>query len=194
MIKDQLVIDEEGRAHDPLGSLFQQPSIRKDFDVRADVFPDRPITRDELLKIEHSFLEAAKAHKPGFLAEDPFPLEHSFAEGIYVREIRVPAGCLITTELFKQSHATFLLSGEVSMMTEEGRKRVKAPAQWITKAGVKRLIFTHSDVVWTTVHANPTEERDLERLRAKIVASSYEELEADIIEILDYKKEAPCHS
>jgi hypothetical protein len=166
----------------------------KDFDVMKEVFPDRGITRDELTTIEHIFKRAVIQKREGFLSTDPFPLKHTFAEGLYVREIRVPAGSLIVTELFKQSHATFLLQGEVSVMTEDGKSRIKAPGQWITPAGVKRLIFTHSDVIWTTVHSNPNDSRDVEVVRQIVISPSYEELESNIIDIISHNKEdLPWH-
>jgi hypothetical protein len=68
------------------------------------------------------------------------------------------------------------MSGEVSVMTEDGGvERLKAPMSLITKAGTKRVIYCHSDVVWTTVHA--TKERDLEKIESEVIAKTYEELE-----------------
>ncbi len=117
------------------------------------------------------------AQQPGAKFGNCYPLEHSFGDGIYVRQISVPAGEIIVTRLFRQTHATFLLKGEVSVVTENGVERIKAPFSLITKTGTKRVIFTHTDVVWTTVHANPDEIRDIEKLEDQITAKSYEELE-----------------
>lgn len=100
---------------------------------------------------------------------DCFPLKHSFAEGVYVREINVPAGHLVVTKTFKQDHATFLMSGDVSILTEEGVKDLSGACHFITKAGVKRVILCRTDVVWVTVHGNKDNERDLDKIESFVI-------------------------
>lgn len=135
-----------------------------------------PVEKSEMRKKILSF-EEFLAQQPGAKFGNCYPLEHSFGDGIYVRQIRVPAGEIIVTREFKQTHATFLLHGEVSIATDSGVERLVAPYSFITKAGVKRVIFTHSDVIWTTVHANPLEERDIEKLESQIADETYKALE-----------------
>lgn len=121
-------------------------------------------------------LESALAEIPGVMKGDCYPLEHAFADGLYVRTIIVPRGQLIVTKLFKQTHATFLLSGEVSVISDTGGiQRIKAPFQMITKAGTKRVIYTHTEVVWTTVHA--TVEKDLQKIEEEVIAKTFEEVD-----------------
>lgn len=129
------------------------------------------IPKEKILAFEKAFSKV-----PGVMFGDCFPLEHSFADGLYIREIRVPAGSLVVTKLFKQTHATFLMKGEVSVVTESGIVRMKAPCQLITKKGTKRVIFVHEDVVWTTVHANPGDSKDLQLIESRVIAKNYGEL------------------
>lgn len=128
----------------------------------------KKVSRETILALEEGL-----ANCPGAKFGNCYPLKHTFAEGIYVREIRVPAGEVIVTREFKQSHATFLLSGEVSIVTSAGFERVTAPYSWITKQGVKRVIYTHTEVVWTTVHNNPDDERDISILESRIADERY---------------------
>ena len=47
------------------------------------------------------------------------PLKHSFSDGIYVREIFIPQGMLLTGKIHKHKHPNFLLKGEVMVKTKK---------------------------------------------------------------------------
>jgi len=111
---------------------------------------------------------------PGAMVGDCFPLKHTFVDGAYVREITMPKGALLTSKIHKIRHPYFVLKGEVSVLTENGVIRIKAPYSGITEAGTKRVLFIHEDTVWTTVHI--TNETDLEKIEKQIIAENYEEL------------------
>ena len=106
------------------------------------------------------------------------PLKHSFSDGIYVREIFIPAGMFIVGKIHKHDHPNFLLKGEVIVVTEDGTEELTRPLSMISKAGTKRALYAKTDLVWTTVHANPTNTEDLEELEKEIIAPTY----------LDYEK------
>lgn len=130
--------------------------------------------RSGIAQLEASIKDYIKANG---IPEIEFPLKHSFADGLYIREISVPAGMLIVTKLFKQSHATFVLKGRLAVVTEEdGLKELVAPCAMVTKAGVKRALYTHEDTVWITVHANPENETDLAKIEDMVIAKKYSEL------------------
>gem|GEM_PF-1784384 len=125
-------------------------------------------------------LEAAMASTPGFEKGDnpKCPLKHSFADGIYVREIFIPKGWLIVGKIHKHAHPNFLMSGEVSVVTEGGGiERIQGPKAMISPAATKRALYAHTDLVWITVHANPDNSKDLDELEDLIIAKSYEELQ-----------------
>jgi len=103
------------------------------------------------------------------------PLYHYFTPGIYTREIRIPAGNILTGKIHKHQHPSFLLEGEVECATEEnGIEHIKAPMLMISAAGTKRAIRTITDTIWVTVHHNPTNTTDLLELEQEIIAPSYE--------------------
>jgi len=112
---------------------------------------------------------------------DKNPLKHSFADGCYIREIFNPAGELIVTKIHKISHPFFLMKGEMSILTENGFKRIKAPYHGITPAGTKRIIYTHSDIIFVTVHV--TKERDLEKIEEEIIAKDFDDIRINKEEI-----------
>jgi len=106
------------------------------------------------------------------------PLKHSFSDGIYVREITIPAGMLILGKIHKHDHPNFLLKGEVIVITEEGGvEELKAPCSMISKPGTKRALYAKTELVWTTVHLNPTNTQDLDELEKEIIAPTYDAYE-----------------
>jgi len=110
---------------------------------------------------------------------DECPLKHSFADGIYVREIFIPKGMLIVGKLHKHEHPNFLMSGSVQVITESGGKEtLTAPLSMISPAGTKRVVFTLEDTVWITIHrTDKTNPKDAEE---DIIAKSYAELPDEV--------------
>ena len=99
------------------------------------------------------------------------PVKHTFTDGYYMREIFSPAGQLLISKIHKREHAYFLMEGELSILTEEGVFRIKAPHQGITKPGTKRVIYTHSDVSFITVHG--TNKKTVEEVEEEVIAKDY---------------------
>ena len=66
------------------------------------------------------------------------------------------------------------MKGEMSILTKEGTQRIKAPYQGITKAGTKRIIYTHSDCVFITVHR--TDCLTVEEVEDEVLAKSFNDL------------------
>ena len=107
---------------------------------------EQPIVKKEIRRGIQE-LEDLMKKSAGVMIGDCFPLKHKFADGMYVREITVPAGHLVITKIHKFSHPCFIMSGDCSVLTEEGPKRVKAPYYMITPSGTKRIVYVHEDTV-----------------------------------------------
>src|SRR5688572_8073115 len=121
---------------------------------------------------------------PGVLIgdNDSCPVKHSFSDGMYVREIFIPAGMFVVGKIHKHSHPNFLLSGSVRVVTEFSTEDLVGPLSIISKAGTKRALYAITDLVWVTVHLNPTNTQDLSELEKEIIAPSYEAYEQFILE------------
>ena len=115
------------------------------------------------------------------------PLKHLFADGCYIREIFFPANELIITKIHKITHPFFLVEGEMSILTEDGVTHLKAPHNGITLAGTKRVIYTHTDCRFITVHV--TGSTNLQEIENEVIAKDFsdEEISLENIELL--KKE-----
>lgn len=98
------------------------------------------------------------------------PVFHHFAPGVYAREMRIPAGVLVTGKIHKTTHLNIVSAGELTVWTEDGMKRIRAPFTFVSKPGTKRVGLAHEDTVWTTIHA--TNETDLEKIEAEVIEPS----------------------
>lgn len=89
------------------------------------------------------------------------PLKHRFTPGMYVREIFMPAGSIITTQIHKTEHPFVISKGRclVYLNHEHTWKELAAPHTGITYPGTRRILFILEDTIWTTFH--PTELTDL---------------------------------
>ena len=125
---------------------------------------------DKLLDLPGSY---GNPEKPGQdeIANTINPLKHTFADGLYIREIFMPKGQIISTGIHKKEHPYFVLKGDISVLTDEGIKRIKAPYNGITKPGTKRLIYMHEDTVWITVHA--TDKKIPEDVLEDVIAKDF---------------------
>ncbi len=142
--------------------------------VVSDNIKDKSIIRKEIIDFESEIRKQDAA----FLGDnDTCPLKHSFSDGIYVREIFIPAGMFIVGKIHKHDHPNFLMSGEVDVVTESGSVRLKGPCSMISSAGTKRALYAITDLTWITVHLNPTNTQDLKELEKLVIADSFEEYE-----------------
>jgi hypothetical protein len=101
------------------------------------------------------------------------PVTHHFAPGIYAREMLIPKGTVLTGHVHKYTNLNIMSAGELSVLTEEGVKRVKAPFTIVSPPGTKRVAYAHEDTVWTTIH--PTDETDVDKIEQHFIAHTEQE-------------------
>lgn len=91
--------------------------------------------------------------------------EHRFAGPFYIRTVHIPQGMFLTTGRHLQWHSYYILQGCASWYDELKNKVMLGVAGSengvhehfvsITPPGTRRLIYCHTDIVWSTVHPNP---------------------------------------
>lgn len=127
--------------------------------------------RSKICQIEQLMRGSVDAGEMVDTAET-YPLKHTFADGIYVREMSIPAGHMIVGKIHRHDHLNFISKGRVTVITEQGGvEELTGPCTMISPAGVKRLLFTHEDTVWTVAHV--TDKTDLDEIEAEVIAASY---------------------
>lgn len=110
------------------------------------------------------------------------PIKHYFSKDVYAREMTLEQGSFIVGKIHKFENLNILSKGEVSVLSIDGVVRLKAPATFVGSVGAKRVIYAHSEVVWTTIHG--TSETDVEKIEEQFIAKSYDEVEEqNLIEI-----------
>lgn len=102
------------------------------------------------------------------------PLFHTFTPNLYIREIHMPAGSLITSKCHKTQHPFIISKGAVSVLTIEngeivGEKYLEAPYRGITEVGTRRVLYIHENCVWTTIHSNHDNETDVDKIEERII-------------------------
>ena len=92
---------------------------------------------------------------------------HHFSDGIYARELRIPAGVCVVGALHKTKHFMMVSKGKCSIATHEGAQFVEAPYMVETTPGIKRVIYAETDTVMTTFHV--TNETDIDKIAEQIL-------------------------
>lgn len=113
----------------------------------------------------------------GAVDASAFVTRHHFAPGTYSREIELPAGSRVVGKIHRHAHVNVISRGHALVATPDGVVALEAPYTFISEPGTKRLVLALDDVVWTTVHANPTDTHDLEELERLIIAPTFAALE-----------------
>ena len=132
-----------------------------------------PVSRDGVKLIEKMLFDAPEI-SDGW--EEHFPLTHRFADGVYAREMALPAGSIIVGKIHRFGHLNIITKGKVIVLTEFGVERLEAPCTFISKPGTKRVVGTIEDAVWTTLHGiNPGEENNVDAIEDRIICKSFEE-------------------
>ena len=85
-------------------------------------------------------------------------ITHHFSDGLYAKEIFVPAGAAILKHTHDFSHLSILAKGKVAVLVGDEIQIVNAPACLEIKAGVTHGVKAIDDCVWYCIHA--TDEKD----------------------------------
>lgn len=91
-------------------------------------------------------------------------LKHHFAPGIYVREIWMPKGAIILGHRHKTDHLNIIVQGAALVRMEGRTEHFAAPYTVRSGAGVRKALYILEDMIWMTVHDNPTDETDIATL------------------------------
>ena len=124
--------------------------------------PQRP-TREQIERLEASML-ALEIDGHGV----ELPTWHHFADGLAARTIVIPAGCCLTGAAHRAEHLN-IASGDITVWTEDGMKRLTGYHVLPSFAGAKRVGLAHAETWWTTVHANPDNCTDVATLEDRLL-------------------------
>lgn len=89
-------------------------------------------------------------------------IQHHFSDGVYARQMVLPAGHFAVTHGHEYDHLSILASGAVSIVVDGVECSYRAPAVITILAGQHHRIEAQEDAVWFCIHA--TSETDPQRL------------------------------
>ena len=125
-----------------------------------------PPSRQMILQLEEAIKQLPPAEAP---------TTHHFASGVYGREMLIPAGVMLTGKIHKTACLNVISKGDITVATEFGNKRIKAPYTFVSPPGVKRAGYAHEDTIWICFHG--TEETDLDKIEEQFTVETFEEFD-----------------
>lgn len=126
-------------------------------------------------------LEAAIIQESDFLIEGP--LIHRFTDGMYIREIYMPAGSLWTSRIHRTEHPFVVSLGKASVSIDAKEwEEIAAPYTGITKRGTRRILYIIEDCIWTTFHRMKGMKSDFNYLSEEEIEKIVEKIEDKILE------------
>jgi hypothetical protein len=110
------------------------------------------------------------------------PLIHSFAPGLYVRQIVMAKGLFIIGHEHNYEHFNFVMAGRATVLMNGELHEIEAPCIFVSQAGVRKVLLIHETMIWATAHV--TDCRDLKLLEAELITKSSAFLRHEEIELL----------
>ena len=108
-------------------------------------------------------LQAAMSDMPQY---EP-PTKHTFHGGMYCREVWRKAGVTIVGKVHKKEHFYLVVSGTVSITTDDGVKSITGPCLINSMPGTKRAVYAETDALCMTFHV--VDAQTVEQAEAELV-------------------------
>ena len=106
-----------------------------------------------------------------------FPLKHTFADGVYVRQMDMQADSMVVGAIHNHLHVWFLLTGHLMVITEDTTEEFIAPCYVLATPGSKRVIYAMEDSIFVNIHKNPYNIKDIKKLEDDLVSLTFEDYE-----------------
>lgn len=94
-------------------------------------------------------------------------------DGLYVRELLLPAGSFVLSRVHKRSLVNIISKGSVIVIDSNGHNEYQAPYTFISPAGTQRIVYAPEETVWNTAHLTDVQEPD--ELVEALTFDNYEE-------------------
>lgn len=120
------------------------------------------------------------------LPQVEIPVVHRFSGGIYAREITIPEDTFLTGRIYKENHFDVMVYGDVTVSSDEGKKRLTGFNIFEGNTGKKRAGYAHKETKWITFCTSEEMEDD-EYLEA-LTCGSFDELTEEL-KAVDYIEE-----
>ena len=78
-------------------------------------------------------------------------IKHTFADGVYIRQMDMIKGSVVVGAIHKHLHAWFLLTGHITVATEDTTEDYIAPCYVVSTPGIKRVILANENSIFVNV-------------------------------------------
>ena len=129
------------------------------------------------LLIENADGENIEGNGKNVIHSKNFPLKHTFADGIYIRQMDMKADSMVVGAIHNHLHVWFLLTGRLAVVTEDTTEEFISPCYVLATPGSKRVIYAMEDSIFVNVHKNPSNIKDIKKLEDEIVSLTFEDYE-----------------
>ena len=139
-------------------------------------------SKSKILELEKALLNNVDqkniiGNKGEVVRSEEFPTKHTFADGIYVRQMEMKKDSVVVGAIHNHLHVWFLLTGYITVATQDSTEDYIAPCYVVSTPGVKRVIYANEESIFVNIHKNPSNTQNLEELEAEIVSRNYKEYE-----------------
>ncbi len=100
------------------------------------------------------------------------PAENVTHDGITLRKCFMPAGHFVSGHEHKRSHWNIVLSGKAIVSQNGEHSKIEAGDVFVSKPHVRKGLFIVEDMEFMTIHHNPTNETDNDKLEDMFVRKS----------------------
>lgn len=108
------------------------------------------------------------------MPQEDVPVTHTFCDGMYARAAFFKKGIALTGSIHRQANLNIMVSGDVTVATEEGETRLTGFNIMASAPGTKRAGYVHEDTIWVTILR--TDETDVPTIERTLVTNDAAEI------------------
>ena len=119
------------------------------------------ITPEQIEALEARMLEDGRIE---------LPVIHRICDGVYFREVTLPAGYFAIGHAHPKDTMNFVMGGSVSVLIDGVVRKIEAGAVFVSKAMQRKVGYIHSPCRWITAHR--TDLTDIAAIEEEIIVKS----------------------
>lgn len=130
---------------------------------------DRNVNRESIQRYEEFALTQTQVE---------IPPSHLISGGMYARQIVIPAGTVLTGDIYKFDHIDIMVSGRIIVSTDDGDVReLSGFNMFPSQSGKKRAGYAVEDTTWITVNNIPAGSySNGDEIQKAVTVSDFDEL------------------
>ena len=153
--------------------MFNLPTIRNHGEISEDDKESRLAIRNLIENYTKAMQEEFGERGEMDRVNDEGLTEH-FVGGAYIRQLLIPKGITMVSALWNKDRFWIISEGEVDVLTEFGKQRIKAPYYGMAPFGSRVALLALEDTMWFAITgAKSDNSSDVE---AEIIVKDHKEL------------------